>query len=124
MKQEKTMNAFQSPSIVINLPPAALAAVSAPRPEWVRIPGAGENCPHTGITRAGYYRLIRAGEVETKKLGQGRGGVCLVRYASLLAAIEGAGSAPAAAAASSPGLPAGPSLPLPLPVEPAALIPA
>ena len=74
-------------TLTISLPIDALASATS-RPEFVRIPRSGAVCPHTGLGRAMMYRVIQAGGVETRKMNDSRNGVCLVRFASLSAAIE------------------------------------
>ena len=89
------INMNSAPTITITLPQSAIGAVAGMRPEWLRIPRDKTHCPLTGLSRMGYYRLIKSGNVETKKLAEGKGGVVLVRAASLLSAIERIGPGPA-----------------------------
>ena len=35
--------------------------------KWVRLPARG-HCPHTGLSRAAYYELIRANKIRTANL--------------------------------------------------------
>jgi hypothetical protein len=36
-------------------------------PKWIRLPTRGR-CPHTGLSRAAYYDLIKAGRIRTANL--------------------------------------------------------
>jgi hypothetical protein len=65
------------------------------KPEWIRLPGFGDRCPWTGLTRTQMDHLVRKQEwnrfdppVESRILridgGEGRRGTRLILYSSLL----------------------------------------
>lgn len=65
------------------------------RPEWLRLPGVGENCPYFGLTRDVYYRLIREGKIRSVSL-RDRGklrGVRLISYDSVSEYLAGLATA-------------------------------
>lgn len=62
---------------------------AALRPEWIRLPKEGTNCPHSGLTRSYLAGLIRRNLVPSKSLRQ-RGsvrGIRLISYDGLMAFI-------------------------------------
>jgi hypothetical protein len=70
------------------------------KPEWIRMPGFGDRCPYTGLTRTQMDHLVRKQEwnhfdppVESRILridgGEGRRGTRLINYASLLEYLAG-----------------------------------
>ena len=46
--------------------PAAAGAETYPA-KWIRLPTRGR-CPHTGLSRAAYYELIRTNQIRTASL--------------------------------------------------------
>lgn len=74
------------------------AAVKYP-PKWIRLPARG-HCPHTGLSRAAFYELIKANKIRTaslKKPGAIRG-ARLVWLPSIMAYLEQFASGGTAAA--------------------------
>lgn len=58
-------------------------------PKWIRLPTRG-HCPHTGLSRAAFYELIKANKIRTaslKKPGTVRG-ARLVWLPSVMAHLE------------------------------------
>lgn len=60
------------------------------KPEFIRIPRAGERCPYTGLSRAWIYEAANAGLIRTVSI-RSRGrvrGVRLIDYDSLVSYLR------------------------------------
>jgi hypothetical protein len=69
----------------------AEAAVQSHAPQWIRLPKVGEACPHFGLTKHGYYKLIAAGKITTTLLKSNphdTKGTRLIHYASVKAYLD------------------------------------
>lgn len=67
------------------LPEPALG-ITIVRPEWIRLPKPGSQCPYSGLTRTPMYGLVRDGKIRSVVLRQ-RGklrGIRLICYDSLI----------------------------------------
>lgn len=67
-----------------------IETTTSARPEWIRMPRPGQNCPHSGLSRAYLYKLAADGRIKTLALRESgkKRGVRLVSYASLIGYLE------------------------------------